>query len=125
MDAESSYQVAWIVVSAKTRREALQLSLEGFKGAAPPSQTARTCIEADIWLHEAIVGEDALLDMERHALESAAVRQDELAEFIRTKDGQRIIEMLYRLQRIHEGRSTPETIQSACEGLLSLAVGRF
>ena len=125
MDADASYQVAWVVVSAETQREALRLALEGFKGETPLRKTARTCLEADIWLREAIVGEDTLLDMERHSLELAAQRQDELAEFIRTAEGQRIVEMLYRLQRIHEAERIPETIQEACEGLLSLALGRF
>jgi hypothetical protein len=127
LDSEGSYDVAWIVVSASTQRKATLLAHGGFQGGEfPLRQAARTFVEADIWLREAVVGQDVLLDMERHSLELAAQRQDELAQFIRTAEGRRIVEMLHRLRRIQQDTTrTPETIQEACEGLLSLAVGRF
>jgi hypothetical protein len=127
LDSEDSYEVAWIVVAAPTQHKATQLARGGFQGGEfPPRQTARTFTEADIWLQEAAVGQDALLAMERHSLELAAQRQDELAEFVLTIEGRRIVEMLHRLRRIQQDTTrTPETIQEACEGLLSLAVGRF
>ena len=125
LDAESSYQVAWVVVSAETQRGAAYLSLGAFRGEISTCEIARNCREADIWLREAIVGEDTLLDMEQHNLELLAQRHDELAAFIKTAEGQRVVEMLYRLQRAYDADRTPETLQKACEGLLALAVGRF